>query len=132
MPWRSVRSSVPAPRNCLQVNRITIDVPEPQRNMRYPKIPGKAVNVGEATAYQNGSPINGTGWRASNVFADYTKAPAKQAWSGSFRLDEAATGSYLVVPCNGKHGRDGAYLTHHGNWCWRNKDCRIPQTIPAP
>ena len=102
----------------IQVNRITIDVPKPLRNMRYLKIPGKAVNVGEATAYQNGSPIDGTGWRASNVFADYTKAPAKQAWSGSFRLDEAATGSYLVVPCNGKHGRDGAYasLRIDGRW----------------
>ena len=102
----------------IQVNRITIDVPEQLRNMRYLKIPGKAVNVGEATAYQNGSPIDGTGWRASNVFADYTKAPAKQAWSGSFRLDEAAIGSYLVIPCNGKHGRDGAYasLRIDGRW----------------
>jgi hypothetical protein len=59
----------------IQVNRITIDVPEPQRNMRYLKIPGKAVNVGEATAYQNGSSIDGTGWRASSVSAETIPRP---------------------------------------------------------
>jgi hypothetical protein len=33
-------------------------------------------------------------------------------------LDEAAKGSYLVIPCNGKHGRDGAYaaLRMNGRW----------------
>lgn len=95
----------------IQVNRITIDLPEAQRNMRYLKIPGKADNVGEVTAYHKGKPLDRNGWRASNVFADYAIAPAKRAWSGSFRLDEAAAGSYLVVPCHGKHGRDGAYAS---------------------
>ena len=79
--------------------------------MRYLKIPGEAVNVGEALAYHQGKPLERQNWRASNVFADYAKAPAKRAWSGSFRLDEAAKGSYLVIPCHGKHGRDGAYAS---------------------
>lgn len=93
----------------IKVNRITIDLPASARNLRYLKIPGKAVTVGEVTGFFQGKPLDRTAWRASNVFADYAKAPAKRAWSGSFRLDEAAKGSYLVIPCNGKHGRDGAY-----------------------
>ena len=102
----------------IKVNRITIDLPQSARILRYLKIPGKAVNVGEVTGFYQGKAIPRSAWRASNVFADYAKAPAKRAWSGSFRLDEAAMGSYLVVPCNGKHGRDGAYaaLRMNGRW----------------
>jgi hypothetical protein len=102
----------------IQVNRITIDLPKDLRTPRYIKIPGKAINVGEAIGYSKGVQIDRTLWRASNVFADYAKAPAQRAWSGSFRLDEAAKGSYLVIPCNGKHGRDGAYaaLRMEGRW----------------
>ena len=102
----------------IQVNRITVDLPKELRTLRYIKIPGKAVNVGEAIGYSKGAAIDRTLWRASNVFADYAKAPARRAWSASFRLDEAARGSYLVIPCNGKHGRDGAYaaLRMEGRW----------------
>ncbi|MCX6874955.1 MAG: hypothetical protein NTW21_14280 [Verrucomicrobia bacterium] len=102
----------------IQVNRITIDLPTGLGPLRYLKIPGKAINVGEAIGYANGVQLDRTAWRASNVFADYAKAPAQRAWSGSFRLDEAATGSYLVIPCHGKHGRDGAYaaLRMDGRW----------------
>ena len=91
------------------VNRLTVNLPENLRIIRYVKFPGSAFCVGEAVGYLNGAPLDRTGWRASNVFADYAAAPAKLAWSGAFRLDEAAKGSYLVVACNGKHGRDGAY-----------------------
>jgi hypothetical protein len=102
----------------IQVNRITVDLPASLQSLRYIKIPGKAVNVGEAIGYHKGVKIDRSGWRASNVFADYAKAPAQRAWSGSFRLDEAAMGSYLVIPCTGKHGRDGAYaaLRIDGRW----------------
>ena len=102
----------------IQVNRITIDLPKELQSLRYIKIPGKAINVGEAIGYAKGVQIDRSAWRASNVFADYVKAPAQRAWSGSFRLDEAAKGSYLVIPCNGKHGRDGAYaaLRMDGHW----------------
>jgi hypothetical protein len=102
----------------IQVNRITVELPKDLRSLRYLKIPGKAINVGEAIGYHKGEQIDRITWRASNVFADYAKAPAKRAWSGSFRLDEAAKGSYLVIPCNGKHGRDGAYaaLRMNGRW----------------
>jgi hypothetical protein len=102
----------------IQVNRITIDLPANAKSVRYIKIPGKAINVGEVVGYHRGVPLDRTNWRASNLFADYAKAPAQRAWSGSFRLEEAAQGSYLVIPCNGKHGRDGAYVALRMNGHW--------------
>jgi hypothetical protein len=53
--------------------------------------------------------LDRAGWRASNVFAAYPRAPAQRAWSAEVTLDEAARGSYIVVACIGRHGRDGAY-----------------------
>ena len=93
----------------IQVNRLTLDLPANGQPVRYLKIPGAAKNVGEVSASYRGKAVDRSGWRASNVFADYNRAPAKLAWSASFKLDEAAKGSYLVVPCIGKHGQDGAY-----------------------
>ena len=102
----------------ISLNRITIDLPEDARMSRYIRIQGKATNVAEVVGYSKGVKIDRTAWRASNVFAEYSKAPAKRAWAGSFKLDEAARGSYLVVPCFGQHGRDGAYaaLRVGGRW----------------
>ena len=93
-----------------KLNRINIGLPATQ-TVRYLKIPGKAVNVGEVIGSYQGKALDRSAWRATNLFADYAKAPAKRAWSVSFKLDEAAKGSYLVIPCNGKHGRDGAYAS---------------------
>jgi hypothetical protein len=86
--------------------------------VRYLRIPGTARNVGEVIGSYQGKAADRSGWRASNVFADYDKSPAKRAWSAAFKLDEVAKGSYLVVPCHGKHGRDGAYaaLRMNGRW----------------
>jgi hypothetical protein len=102
----------------IQLNRITIELPESLKKVRYLKIPGEATNVGEISGFYHEARVDPSAWRASNVFADAAKVPAKLAWSGSFRLDEAAKGSYLVIPCNGKHGRDGAYaaLRMDGHW----------------
>jgi hypothetical protein len=74
--------------------------------------------VAEVFGYYRGAPLDRSGWRASNVFSAYGNAPAQRAWTASFRLDEAAKGSYLVVPCIGRHGRDGAYaaLRVDGRW----------------
>jgi len=102
----------------IQVHRLTSDFPKALKAVRYIKIPGKAVNIGEAMGYCKNVLIDSSSWRASNVFADYTKAPAQRAWSASFRLTEAAKGSYLVIPCNGKHGRDGAYASLRMNGQW--------------
>ncbi len=102
----------------IKVNRLTIDLPSSSQSVRYLRIPGTARNVGEVIGSYQGKAADRSGWRASNVFADFDKSPAKRAWSASFKLDEAAKGSYLVVPCHGKHGRDGAYaaLRMNGRW----------------
>jgi hypothetical protein len=102
----------------IKVNRITLDLPDSARRMRYLKIPGKAKNVGEVLGYFKDKELERSAWRGSNVFADYKKAPAKRAWSARFLLDEATKGSYLVVPCEGKHGYNGAYaaLRMDGRW----------------
>ncbi len=93
-----------------KLHRLIVDLPA-AKAVRYLKIPGKAVNVGEVIGYDQGKALDSKAWRVTNLFADYAKAPAKRAWSVSFTLDEAAKGSYLVIPCNGKHGRDGAYAS---------------------
>ena len=93
----------------IETNRLTIDLPKAVPASRYVRLPGAAANVAEMIGYRNGQPVDSHDWRASNVFADYERAPARLAWKGSFTLDEAAKGSYLVVACIGEHGRDGAY-----------------------
>ncbi|NQU26628.1 MAG: hypothetical protein HQ567_35535 [Candidatus Nealsonbacteria bacterium] len=93
----------------IEVNRLSIDVPAGALPIRYVRIPGRAANVAEVVAYRGDKPLDRSSWRASNVFAAYAAAPAKEAWRGSFVLDEAARGSYLAVACIGRHGRDGAY-----------------------
>ena len=102
----------------IQVHRLTLDLPASLQTVRYLKIPGTVKNVGEVSASYRGKAVERSGWRASNVFADYEKAPAKLAWSASFKLAEVAKGSYLVIPCIGKHGQDGAYaaLRMDGRW----------------
>ncbi len=91
------------------LKKLEIEIPADAPAIRYLRIPGQAANVAEVVAYRNGKQLDRHGWRASNVFAQYSSAPAKAAWQGSFTIDEAARGSYLVVPCIGRHGRDGAY-----------------------
>lgn len=102
----------------IKVHRIVADMPQLAAPPRYIKIPGKATNVGEASGYAKGKLIDKSAWRASNVFADYYAALAKLAMSATFRLDEVPKGSYLAVPCHGKHGRDGVYaaLRIDGKW----------------
>lgn len=93
----------------LSVHQMTVELPKDIREIRYVRIPGKAEAIAEVIGSNKGVILDRSAWRASNLFADYRKAPAQKAWSGSFTLTEAAKGSYLVVPCLGKHGRDGAY-----------------------
>jgi len=93
----------------ISVKELDIEVPADAPAIRYLRIPGPAANVAEVIAYRDGKQLDREGWRASNVFAQYSRAPAKLAWQGSFTVDEAAPGSYLVVACIGRHGRDGAY-----------------------
>jgi len=93
----------------ISVNQMTADLSKDIRAIRYIRIQGRAENIAEIIGHHNGASVDRSAWHASNLFADYRKAPAKKAWSGTFVLNEAAKGSYLVVPCLGPHGRDGAY-----------------------
>jgi len=93
----------------ISLKKLEIDIPADAPPIRYLRIPGSAANVAEIVAYRGGKQFGRDGWRASNAFAQYSNAPAKLAWKGSFTIDEAAKGAYLVVPCIGRHGRDGAY-----------------------
>ncbi len=92
----------------IKVNKLSIDLAG-IGPVRYIRIGGSARNVAEVLGFRHGREVDRMNWRSSNVFASYPAAPARRAWSGSFTLDEAAKGSYLVVACIGPHGRDGAY-----------------------
>lgn len=48
-------------------------------------------------------------WRASNLFAAYTKRPATAARSATITLNEFVRGSRICIALHGKHGRDGAW-----------------------
>ncbi len=93
----------------ISLKKVDIDIPADTPAIRYLRIPGTASNVAEVVAYSDGKQLERSEWRASNVFAQYSRSPAKQAWQGEFTLDEAAPGAYLVVACIGRHGSDGAY-----------------------
>jgi hypothetical protein len=75
---------------------------------RYVRLARAPEKILEIEAARGGVPVDRSGWRASNLFGLYAKTPAVKAWRGSFVLDEAAKGSYLVIPVAGRHGREGA------------------------
>jgi hypothetical protein len=77
--------------------------------VRYVRIDDSPDKIAEIEGYRAGVKLDRSKWRASNLFGPYEKATAINAWSLSFKLDEAAKGSYLAIPVFGKHGRECAY-----------------------
>jgi hypothetical protein len=67
------------------------------------------VKILEIEGLLRGKRLDRSKWRVSNLFGWYRKTPAVKSWSGSFVLDEAAKGSYLAIPLEGLHGREGAF-----------------------
>lgn len=114
----------------IRVNKLAIDFPKDLPPIRYVRLAGQALNIAEVVGYRQAEKIDRSAWRASNVFAPYPKAPARKAWCGSFILEEAAKGSYLVVPCIGRHGRDGAYAALRIGDRWVGAPHRAP-SYPA-
>lgn len=53
-----------------------------------------------------GRSLSRAGWRASNLFAAYWSAPAVQAWTLKFRLNEASPGAYLALAVHGAFGAE--------------------------
>lgn len=83
------------------------DIPG-EHPVRYIRTVGLPEPISEVEGYRNSKPLDRKKWRASNLFAPYAKAPAKAAWSLSFKLDQAAKGSYLAIALPGRHGVEGA------------------------
>ncbi|NIR46256.1 MAG: DUF3999 domain-containing protein [Gemmatimonadetes bacterium] len=90
--------------------RFPVDLP-PGRTYRYLRIDGGPERVTEIEGYRAGRRLERIGWRASNLFGPYEKAPAIAAWSANFVLEEAAPGSYLAIAVNGVHGAEKAFAT---------------------
>jgi len=77
--------------------------------VRYVRLLNAPVKVLEIEGLFQGKRLDRSKWRASNLFGWYGKNPAVKSWSGSIVLDEAAKGSYLAIPLEGRHGREGAF-----------------------
>jgi hypothetical protein len=88
------------------IARIRLDRSLPVRYLRITGPPGR---IAEVEAYVNGKEVDRSGWRASNLFGNYSDNPAVKAWDFNFVLKELAPNSYLSVALNGKHGNEGAY-----------------------
>lgn len=80
-----------------------------EKPLRYFRFPGSPEKILEIVGYLNGKPVDRSYWRASNLFANYRRVTAKDAFEASFVLNEIPKGSYLAVALNGKHGNEGAY-----------------------
>jgi hypothetical protein len=57
---------------------------------------------------EQGKPLNASGAKLTWLFPEYRKA--RKAWQLDFTINEATTGSFLAVACNGKHGVEGAWV----------------------
>lgn len=78
-------------------------------SIRYMRISGCPLMIIEIEGYGDGTKLDRSKWRASNLFSQYGRMPAVAAWSSSFVLDEIPEGSYLAIAVNGRHGTERAY-----------------------
>lgn len=76
---------------------------------RYLRFPGTPESISEIYGYKDGSLMDRSRWRASNLFSPYGQMRAKAAFEKSFVLNEIPKGSYLAIALNGRHGEEGAY-----------------------
>jgi len=90
-------------------NVLTIAKAADVKAARYVRLLNAPVKILEIDGLFRGKRLDRSKWRASNLFSWYGKTPAVKSWSGSFVLDEAAKGSYLAIPLEGLHGREGAF-----------------------
>ena len=82
---------------------------DPEKPIRYLRLPGTPEKVLEIEGYLNGASVDRSRWHASNLFSPFYKVKPKAAFSCSFVLDEIPEGSYLAIALNGHHGKEGAY-----------------------
>ncbi len=77
--------------------------------LRYVRFNGTPDKVIEISAFRGKEKIDRSNWRASNLFAHYSRVTAKKAWQHSFTLAEIPKNSYLAIALKGEHGIEGAY-----------------------
>jgi hypothetical protein len=82
---------------------------DPETKLRYIRFDGTPDKILEIEGYLDGVRLDRSGWRASNLFARYSRVKPEKAWQHSFILDEIPRGSYLAIALNGEHGIEGAY-----------------------
>lgn len=87
--------------------KADIAVNQPVRYFRMNLGLGK---VAEVRGYYQARKLDRSQWHTSYLFRSYVSKPAVKAWSHMLKLDEAAKGSYLCIPLDGVHGREGAYV----------------------
>ena len=59
--------------------------------------------------YYRREELDRSNWRASNLFFEYAKRPAVQAFQQEFTIDRVEPGGYLAVAINGTHGHERAW-----------------------
>jgi len=87
----------------------TLTVFPPAGQWRYFRMQLAPERIAEIEAWNGGSRLPRTGWRASNLFAHPEALPAVRAWSAKVTVDEITPTSYLCVAVEGEHGVEGCY-----------------------
>lgn len=82
---------------------------DPKTELRYIRFNGTPDKIVEIEGYKGGEKLDRARWRASNLFARYSRIKPRKAWRHSFTLGEIPEGSYLAIALNGEHGVEGAY-----------------------
>ena len=77
--------------------------------VRYIRVKGAPRRIAEVEAYDNGEELERSGWRASNLFADYMEGEAVGAFKADFTIEHVEEGSYLCLALNGVHGHEKAW-----------------------
>ena len=96
------------PMSLVADKEIIMDL-DPETKLRYIRFNGTPDKIVEIEGYLNGKKLNRSTWRASTLFARYSRVSARKAWQHSFTLNEIPRGSYLAIALNGEHGIEGAY-----------------------
>ncbi len=81
----------------------------PKVKLRYIRFDGTPDKIVEIEGYLGSKKLDRSKWRASNLFARYSRIRGSKAWQYSFTLGEIPKGSYLAIALNGEHGVEGAY-----------------------
>ncbi len=82
---------------------------DPKTKLRYIRFNGTPDKIVEIEGYLGGEKLNRSKWRASTLFARYSRIRGRKAWQHSFTLNEIPKGSYLAIALSGEHGVEGAY-----------------------